>query len=219
MRLLNRGVGGIEAEAVMLGQPISMVLPQVVGFELTGELPVGSTATDLVLTVTQMIRERSVVGKFVEFYGDGCKTLTLADRATIANMSPGIAQVIILLIPNGIQLFLTEYGATMGFFPVDNQILVYLRQTGRSEETISMIENYLKAQKLFRYYDDGDKAIQYSGDPLRLDLTQVLPCCAGPKRPHDKVPLYQMPSDFRECLVRKIGFKGTPKTFPHQTRV
>lgn len=183
------GVGGIEAEAVMLGQPISMVLPEVIGFELTGELPVTSTATDLVLTITQMIRERNVVGKFVEFYGEGCKTLTLADRATIANMSP-------------------EYGATMGFFPVDAQTLKYLRQSGRPQETVDMVEAYLKAQRMFREYDASDEKIRYSGEPLRLDLATVLSCCSGPKRPHDKVAVVDMARDFRDCLVRKVGFKG-----------
>ena len=128
------GVGGIEAEAVMLGQTISMVLPKVVGFKLTGNLPKETTATDAVLTITQMLRKRGVVGQFVEFFGAGCMSLTLADRATIANMSP-------------------EYGATMGYFPVDNQTLDYLRMTGRDLPKVQIVTEYLQANKLFRTYD------------------------------------------------------------------
>lgn len=183
------GVGGIEAEAVMLGQPISMVLPEVVGFELSNELPMTGTATDLVLTVTKMLREFGVVGKFVEFFGDGCRSLTLADRATIANMSP-------------------EYGATMGYFPIDEQTLIYLHQSGRSKDVIERIEAYLKAQKLFRLYDGSDSSIQYTGEILKLDLSTVVPCVSGPKRPHDHVPVADMKRDFRDCLSHKVGFKG-----------
>ncbi|CAN1220255.1 Aconitate hydratase 3, mitochondrial [Linum perenne] len=172
------GVGGIEAEAAMLGQPMSMVLPGVVGFKLSGKLQNGVTATDLVLTVTQMLRKHGVVGKFVEFYGDGMSKLSLADRATIANMSP-------------------EYGATMGFFPVDHVTLDYLKLTGRSDETVSMIESYLRANKMFVDYNE-----------LQLDLSEVEPCISGPKRPHDRVALREMKSDWHSCLDSKVGFKG-----------
>ncbi|CAN1339750.1 Aconitate hydratase 3, mitochondrial [Linum perenne] len=170
------GVGGIEAEATMLGQPMSMVLPGVVGFKLSGELRDGVTATDLVLTVTQMLRKHGVVGKFVEFYGNGMSRLSLADRATIANMSP-------------------EYGATMGFFPVDHVTLEYLKLTGRSDDTVAMIEQYLRANKLFVDYSE-------------LDLAEVEPCVSGPKRPHDRVPLKEMKDDWRACLGNSVGFKG-----------
>ncbi|KAF8822952.1 aconitate hydratase ACN/IRP [Cardiosporidium cionae] len=182
------GVGGIEAEAVMLGNPISMVLPEVVGFKLVGQLTPGATATDLVLTCTTMLRKRVVVGKFVEFYGSGCASLSLADRATIANMSP-------------------EYGATMGYFPVDEQSLKYLRQTGRSVEKIYLIETYLKAQGLFRLYDGSQPDPIYSEEML-LDLSTVVPSLAGPKRPHDHVPLTDVKQDFLKCLSNPVGFKG-----------
>ncbi|EXB83385.1 Aconitate hydratase [Morus notabilis] len=160
------GVGGIEAEAAMLGQPMSMVLPGVVGFKLSGKLCNGVTATDLVLTVTQMLRKHGVVGKFVEFYGDGMGELSLADRATIANMSP-------------------EYGATMGFFPVDHVTLQYLKLTGRSDETVAMIEAYLRANKMF------------------VDYSEVMVCV-----PHDRVALKEMKVDWHACLDNKVGFKG-----------
>lgn len=179
------GVGGIEAEAVMLGQSVSMVLPQVVGFRLTGELPVTATATDLVLTVTQMLRSRGVVGKFVEFFGPGLANLTLADRATIGNMSP-------------------EYGATMGYFPMDGVTLEYLRTTGRSETQIAFMEQYLKAQGLFREGDDPE----YSGEVMELDLGNVQACVAGPKRPQDRVNVSDMKTDFSSCLTSPVGFKG-----------
>eukprot|EP00922_Rhytidocystis_sp_ex-Travisia-forbesii_P061702 GHVS01091398.1.p1 GENE.GHVS01091398.1~~GHVS01091398.1.p1 ORF type:complete len:845 (-),score=109.57 GHVS01091398.1:379-2913(-) len=182
------GVGGIEAEAVMLGQPISLVLPEVVGFKLIGRLPTGATATDLVLTITKMLRDRGVVGKFVEFFGDGCKGLSLADRATIANMSP-------------------EYGATMGYFPLDEQSMDYLRQSGRPADKVKLVEEYLRAQGLFRTYEQADP-VEYSGDVMVLDLASVLPCLSGPKRPHDHVLLKNMKSDFRSCLSSKVGFKG-----------
>lgn len=226
----------------MLGQAISMVLPEVVGFELIGELPVTATATDLVLTATKMLRERGVVGKFVEFFGEGCRQLTLADRATIANMSPGeIYNVQIYdvqiskTISNGQVLDaleypyfrrisrISEYGATMGYFPIDEQTLIYLRQSGRSEDVVDRVEKYLKAQGLFRTYDASDSKIQYSGDLMRLDLSTVIPCVAGPKRPHDRVAVCDMKKDFRMCLSNKIGFKGRhlytvgvtlPFTFP-----
>uniref|UniRef100_A0A164ZWJ2 Aconitate hydratase n=1 Tax=Daucus carota subsp. sativus TaxID=79200 RepID=A0A164ZWJ2_DAUCS len=182
------GVGGIEAEAAMLGQPMSMVLPAVVGFKLSGSLRNGVTATDLVLTVTQMLRKHGVVGKFVEFYGEGMSKLSLADRATIANMSP-------------------EYGATMGFFPVDHVTLQYLKLTGRSDETVAMIEAYLRANKMFVDYNEPQIDRVYSSY-LSLDLEEVVPCISGPKRPHDRVPLKDMKADWHSCLDNKVGFKG-----------
>ncbi|KAL2331837.1 hypothetical protein Fmac_019418 [Flemingia macrophylla] len=182
------GVGGIEAEAAMLGQPMSMVLPGVVGFKLSGKLRNGVTATDLVLTATQMLRKHGVVGKFVEFYGDGMGELSLADRATIANMSP-------------------EYGATMGFFPVDHVTLQYLKLTGRSDETVAMIEAYLRANKLFIDYNEPQPDRVYSSY-LELNLDEVEPCISGPKRPHDRVPLKEMKADWHACLDNKVGFKG-----------
>ena len=165
--VLGWGVGGIEAEAAMLGQPISMLIPQVVGFELTGRLPEGATATDLVLTVVEMLRARGVVGKFVEFFGDGLDHLPLADRTTIANMAP-------------------EYGATCGIFPVDAESLDYLRLSGRPESQIALVEAYARAQGLFR--EPGDRAAAYS-DTLTLDMGAVEPCISGPKRPQDRIPL------------------------------
>ncbi|XP_027347013.1 aconitate hydratase, cytoplasmic isoform X1 [Abrus precatorius] len=182
------GVGGIEAEAAMLGQPMSMVLPGVVGFKLSGKLRNGVTATDLVLTVTQILRKHGVVGKFVEFHGDGMGELSLADRATIANMSP-------------------EYGATMGFFPVDHVTLQYLKLTGRSDETVAMIESYLRANKLFVDYNEPQQDRVYSSY-LELNLSDVEPCISGPKRPHDRVPLKEMKTDWQACLDSKVGFKG-----------
>ncbi len=176
------GVGGIEAEAVMLGQPIYMLIPEVVGFELTGAMVEGATATDLVLTVTQMLRKHGVVGKFVEFFGPGLASMTLPDRATIANMAP-------------------EYGATVGFFPVDEQTIAYLRQTGRSDALCDVVEKYSKAQGLWR---DDKRQITYS-DRLRLDLGTVQPSLAGPKRPQDKVLLSDMKGDWRLHLERSYG--------------
>ncbi|KAJ6797625.1 aconitate hydratase, cytoplasmic-like [Iris pallida] len=182
------GVGGIEAEAAMLGQPMSMVLPGVVGFKLSGKLNNGVTATDLVLTVTQILRKHGVVGKFVEFYGGGMSELSLADRATIANMSP-------------------EYGATMGFFPVDHVTLQYLKLTGRSDETVAMIESYLRANKMFVDYSQPQTERVYSSY-LELNLDEVEPCVSGPKRPHDRVALKEMKVDWHSCLDNKVGFKG-----------
>ncbi|KVI02286.1 Aconitase/3-isopropylmalate dehydratase large subunit, alpha/beta/alpha [Cynara cardunculus var. scolymus] len=182
------GVGGIEAEATMLGQPMSMVLPGVVGFKLSGKLQNGVTATDLVLTVTQMLRKHGVVGKFVEFFGEGMRELSLADRATIANMSP-------------------EYGATMGFFPVDHVTLQYLKLTGRSDDTVAMIEAYLRANKMFVDYSEPQQEKVYSSH-LQLDLSDVEPCISGPKRPHDRVPIKEMKTDWHSCLDNKVGFKG-----------
>ena len=169
--VLGWGVGGIEAEAAMLGQPISMLIPEVVGFKLTGQLNEGITATDLVLTVTQMLRQQGVVGKFVEFYGPGLASLPLADRATISNMAP-------------------EYGATCGFFPVDKETIRYLELTGRDKQTIDLTEAYSKAQGL--WYDAGDADPEFTHS-LSLDMTSVEPSLAGPKRPQDKVTLSTLP--------------------------
>jgi aconitate hydratase len=184
--VMGWGVGGIEAEAAMLGEPITMLPPEVVGFELGGELSKGATATDLVLTVTQMLRQRGVVGKFVEFFGPGVSRLSLPDRATIANMAP-------------------EYGATMGFFPVDEETLRYLRHTGRPEELVDLVERYTRAQGLFR--TDGARAPVYS-DMLSLDLANVLPSLAGPKRPQDRVPLGEMKPAFQAALRAPIAERG-----------
>ena len=185
--VLGWGVGGIEAEAAMLGQPVSMLIPEVVGFRLSGKLPPGSTATDLVLTVTQMLRQKKVVGKFVEFYGTGLSSLPLADRATIANMSP-------------------EYGATMGFFPVDNETLKYLRLTGRPEHHVKLVEAYCKAQGLFRTDETPDP--QFT-DTLTLDLGTVEPSIAGPKRPQDRVPLKSAARMYEEALKADLDKIGT----------
>src|SRR3954470_21905684 len=181
--VLGWGVGGIEAEAAMLGQPISMLLPQVVGFRLTGELPEGSTATDLVLTVTQMLRELGVVGKFVEFFGDGLPNLPLADRATIGNMSP-------------------EYGATCGIFPVDFETLRYLAFSGRPEDQVELVEAYMRAQGMFHTPDSEDAT--YS-DTLELDLGEVVPSLAGPKRPQDRVPLTEADQRFKQAFEEDTG--------------
>lgn len=187
--VLGWGVGGIEAESNMLGECSAMVLPEVVGFKLTGHLPRTSTATDLVLTCTAMLRKRGVVSKFVEFFGPGCCNLTLADRATIANMAP-------------------EYGATTGFFPMDDITIKFLRMTGRDEKTVNLIEAYLKANGLFRYYDGSQKDPVFSGEVLELDLGTVVPCLAGPKRPMDRVPLCNVQKEFQEGLCRKVDFKS-----------
>ncbi|HEY3486463.1 MAG TPA: aconitate hydratase AcnA, partial [Gammaproteobacteria bacterium] len=165
--VLGWGVGGIEAEAAMLGQPVTMLIPQVVGFKLHGKLAEGATATDLVLTVTEMLRKKGVVNKFVEFFGDGLEQLSLADRATIANMAP-------------------EYGATCGIFPIDQETIRYLELTGRSAEQIALVEAYAKEQGMWR--NQGDAAAEYS-DVLELDLNKVVPSLAGPKRPQDRIAL------------------------------
>jgi aconitate hydratase len=176
--VLGWGVGGIEAEAAMLGQPISMVIPEVVGFKLTGEMREGMTATDLVLTVTQMLRAKGVVGKFVEFFGDGLDHLSLADQATISNMAP-------------------EYGATCGIFPVDEETLRYMRFTGRTEERIALVEAYAKAQGMWRDANYQDPVFT---DTLELDLSQVEPSLAGPKRPQDRIALSAASGTFSEIL-------------------
>jgi aconitate hydratase len=190
--VLGWGVGGIEAEAAMLGQPYYFLTPKVVGFKLKGRLREGVTATDLVLTVTEILRKKGVVDKFVEFYGDGLSQMTLADRATVANMAP-------------------EYGATMGFFPVDAEALRYLRQTGRSEEEVQRVERYTKEQGIFRTDQSPDP--EYS-ETLELDLAAVTPSLAGPKRPQDRVPLSAMKSAFRQALaapVKERGFGLSPE--------
>ena len=184
--VLGWGVGGIEAEAAMLGQPLYMVTPQVVGFRLVGRLREGTTATDLVLTVTQMLRKKGVVEKFVEFCGPGLAEMSLADRATIANMAP-------------------EYGATCGFFPVDEETLAYLRKTGRSPAEVDLVERYSKEQGLFRTAATPDPAFT---DTLELDRATVEPSLAGPKRPHDRVALSAMKESFRKALVAPVKERG-----------
>jgi aconitate hydratase len=184
--VLGWGVGGIEAEAAMLGQPISMLIPQVVGFKLHGKLRPGATATDLVLTVTQMLRKKGVVGKFVEFFGSGLSSLSLADRATIGNMAP-------------------EYGATMGFFPVDDETLRYLRFTGRDEERINLVEAYCKEQGLFHAANSPEPEFS---DTVELDLDTVEPSLAGPKRPQDRVTLSDSRRAFRMALAEMLEARG-----------
>lgn len=179
------GVGGIEAEAGMLGQPLYFVTPDVVGFKLTGSLIEGATATDLALTVTEMLRKKGVVGKFVEFYGPGLANISLADRATVANMAP-------------------EYGATIGFFPVDDETLAYLRSTGRPDDLVELVESYYKAQGMFRTSDTPDP--QFS-DVIELDLASVVPSLAGPKRPQDRIELTHMKENF-EGIIRTPVDKG-----------
>jgi len=180
------GVGGIEAEAVMLGQPIYILMPEVIGMRLTGRLPEGATATDLALTVTQMLRKRGVVDKFVEFYGPGLSQMSLPDRATIANMAP-------------------EYGATMGFFPVDAETLNYLRRTGRTDAEVALVERYTKEQALFRTDETPDPEFT---DTLALDLNTVEPSLAGPKRPQDRVRLVDMKSSFQNALRADVNSRG-----------
>jgi len=181
--VLGWGVGGIEAEAAMLGQPVSMVIPDVVGFKLRGELPEGATATDLVLTVTQMLREHGVVGKFVEFYGPGLSALTLADRATIGNMAP-------------------EYGATCGFFPIDRETTRYLEFTGRDPQRIKLVEDYCKAQGLWREDDTPDPVFS---ETMELDLGAVEPSIAGPKRPQDRVAVRSAATTFTAHMHKELG--------------
>lgn len=190
--VLGWGVGGIEAEAAMLGQPVSMLIPEVIGFKLTGKLREGITATDLVLTVTQMLRKKGVVGKFVEFYGTGLAALPLADRATISNMAP-------------------EYGATCGFFPVDKETLRYLELTGRDEHRIKLVEAYCKAQGM--WYDQNSADPEFT-DTLSLDLSTVEPSLAGPKRPQDKVTLATLPGEFDSFLTQSGKADEKQKEFP-----
>ena len=186
LSVLGWGVGGIEAEAGMLGQPISMLIPEVIGFELTNKLPEGTTATDLVLTVVKMLRDKGVVGKFVEFYGKGLKNLTLADRATIANMAP-------------------EYGATCGFFPIDDETLKYLNFSGRDKQTVDIVEAYAKEQGLWA--SDG---IEFT-DTVSLDMSKVVPTISGPKRPQDKVLLTEASSNFKK-VYEEITKKKEPSS-------
>src|SRR6476646_1099423 len=180
------GVGGIEAEANMLGQPLYMLMPEVIGFELTGEMQPAVTATDLVLTVTQILRKEGVVGKFVEFFGPGVSRMSLADRATISNMAP-------------------EYGATIGFFPVDNESLNYLRATSRSKEQVDLVERYCKEQGLFR--TDATPAPTFT-KTVSLDLSTVEPSLAGPKRPQDRVPLAAMKENWHKSLKAPVTERG-----------
>ena len=186
LSVLAWGVGGIEAEAGMLGEPVSMLIPEVIGFEVTNKMPEGTTATDLVLTVVKQLRDKGVVGKFVEFYGEGLKNLTLADRATIGNMAP-------------------EYGATCGFFPVDEETLKYLRFSGRDEETVKLVEDYAKAQGLW-VSDD----VVFT-DTVSLDMSTVVPTISGPKRPQDKVLLTEASTDFKK-VSKEIIKRDEPKT-------
>ncbi len=189
LSVLGWGVGGIEAEAAMLGQPISMLVPEVVGFEIVGRLNEGTTATDLVLTIVQMLRKKGVVGKFVEFYGDGLKNLTLADRATIANMAP-------------------EYGATCGFFPIDEETIKYLNFSGRDKDTVSLVETYAKEQNLWSTND-----LLFS-DTISLDLSKVVPSISGPKKPQNKVLLSDAANDFK-----KVFKENTKKDSNKETKV
>ncbi|XP_024229434.1 cytoplasmic aconitate hydratase [Oncorhynchus tshawytscha] len=194
--VLGWGVGGIEAEAVMLGQPISMVLPEVIGYRLQGTPNKFITSTDIVLTVTKHLRQVGVVGKFVEFFGPGVAQLSIADRATIANMCP-------------------EYGATAAFFPVDHISLQYLEQTGRDSEKLDYITRYLKAVAMFRDYSNSSQDPDFT-QVHELDLSTVVPCCSGPKRPQDRVAVSDMKTDFEACLAAKQGFKGfqvTPELY------
>ena len=187
------GVGGIEAEAAMLGQPISMLIPRVVGFKLSGALPEGTTATDLVLTITDMLRKHGVVGKFVEFYGPGVASVPLANRATIGNMSP-------------------EYGSTISIFPIDEETLNYMRFTGRSAEQVALVEAYAKAQGLWH---DPDHEPVYS-ERLELDLGTVVPSIAGPKRPQDRILLTESKPSFRKSLA---ALPGSPKSNPANVHI
>ncbi len=196
--VMGWGVGGIEAEAAMLGQPLSMLIPEVIGFKLHGRLPTGATATDLVLTVTEFLRKKKVVGKFVEFYGPGLSSLSLADRATIGNMSP-------------------EYGATMGFFPADAETLRYLRLTARDEAHVQLVEAYCKEQGLFRTDETPDPVFS---DTVELDLASVTPSIAGPRRPQDRIPLAQSREMFLSALAaeqERLGKTAPAKTGPEAT--
>lgn len=191
--ILGWGVGGIEAEAAMLGQPITLLVPKVLGFQLTGQLPEGATATDLVLRVTEMLRKKNVVGQFVEFYGEGLKHLPIADRATIANMAP-------------------EYGATCGLFPIDAETLAYLRLSGRDEAQVQLIEAYAKAQGFFH---DATSFEALYNDILTLDLSTVEPCIAGPRRPQDRIPLRSSKASFQQYLSDQSLSLNTQETMTH----
>ena len=187
--VLGWGVGGIEAEAAMLGQPLNFLVPQVIGYRLSGRLPPGATATDLVLTITRALRDWGVVGKLVEFFGPGLEQLPLADRATIANMSP-------------------EFGSTCGFFPIDAETIRYLKLTGRSEHQARLVEEYARAQGLFRTSDSPDPIYT---DTLELDLGTVVPTVAGPRRPHDKVALTDVVTSWKKSLGDMLQAKHKPR--------
>jgi len=184
--VLGWGVGGIEAEAAMLGQPVSMLIPKVVGFKLTGEIPPGATATDVVLTITEMLRKHGVVGKFVEFYGDGVASVPLANRATIGNMSP-------------------EFGSTAAIFPIDEETVRYLKLTGRSDEQVALVEAYAKEQGLWH---DPSREPEYS-EYLELDLSTVVPSIAGPKRPQDRIEVSDAKPSFRKSLTDYVQVQNT----------
>jgi aconitate hydratase len=183
--VLGWGVGGIEAEAAMLGQPVSMLIPRVVGFKLSGEIPAGATATDVVLTITEMLRKHGVVGKFVEFYGEGVAAVPLANRATIGNMSP-------------------EFGSTAAIFPIDGVTLDYLRLTGRSEENVALVEAYAKEQGLWH---DASREPRFS-EYLELDLSTVVPSISGPKRPQDRIVLSEAKDEFRHDLLNYVAHEA-----------
>ncbi len=193
--VLGWGVGGIEAEAAMLGQPVSMLIPRVVGFKLSGSIPAGATATDVVLTITEMLRKHGVVGKFVEFYGEGVAAVPLANRATIGNMSP-------------------EFGSTCAIFPIDDVTLDYLRLTGRSPESVALVEAYAKEQGLWH---DPSVEPRFS-ERLELDLSTVVPSIAGPKRPQDRIALTDAKAAFRKVLPTYVahdeGDAGSGASFP-----
>ncbi|HEY6381366.1 MAG TPA: aconitate hydratase AcnA, partial [Pseudolabrys sp.] len=189
LSVLGWGVGGIEAEAAMLGQPLSMVLPEVIGFRLAGKLKEGVTATDLVLTVTEMLRKRGVVGKFVEFFGPGLEYLTIADRATLGNMSP-------------------EYGATCGFSPIDDDTIRYMKDTGRPSDLVALVAAYAKAQGMYRVKTTPDPLFT---DVLKLELSSVEPSLAGPKRPQDRVALKEVKAGFAQSLDKEFGKSAEAK--------
>ncbi|MEN9693488.1 MAG: hypothetical protein RLZZ330_1132, partial [Actinomycetota bacterium] len=191
--VLGWGVGGIEAEAAMLGQPVSMLIPRVVGFKLTGQLPLGATATDLVLTITQLLRQHGVVGKFVEFYGDGVSSVPLANRATIGNMSP-------------------EYGSTAAIFPIDEETLRYLELTGRSAEDLQLIEAYARKQGLWHDTNSADYVEPKYSEYLELDLGSIVPSIAGPKRPQDRVELSKSKADFAKAVTDYTKGSSSKKT-------
>ena len=196
--VLGWGVGGIEAEAAMLGQPVSMLIPRVVGFKLSGSIPSGATATDVVLTITEKLREHGVVGKFVEFYGEGVSQVPLANRATIGNMSP-------------------EFGSTCAIFPIDDVTLEYLRLTGRSDESVALVEAYAKEQGMWLQAGPDQPEARYS-EYLELDLSTVVPSIAGPKRPQDRIALTDAKSAFRKVLPTYVshheGDPGEAASFP-----
>ncbi len=191
LSVLGWGVGGIEAEAAMLGQPVTMLIPEVVGLKLTGELQEGVTATDLVLNVVEKLRAHGVVGKFVEFYGPGMKKISLADRATLANMAP-------------------EYGATCGFFPIDEKTIDYLKFSGRNKETVALVEAYAKEQGLWAYADEQDPVFS---SIVELDMSEVVPCISGPKRPQDKILLSEGPESFKKVSTNDQEFSVDGKSF------